>query len=64
MQHPDNLYVLIVSQRQLSVMVWARRRDWAPYELTRLDATLELPEFDFTTTLRAIYAGTPVAKEA
>ena len=63
MQHPDNLYVLIISQKHLSVMVWARRLNWQPQELTRLDATLELPEFGFTTTLRTIYAGTPVARE-
>ena len=60
MQHPDNLYVLIISQKLSSVTVWARRMGWEPLELTKLEDTLDLPEFAFSTTLRALYAGTPV----
>ncbi len=62
MQHPDSHYVLIISQKVPTVMVWARQLNWQPQKLTRFDATLELPEFAFTATLRTIYAGTPVAK--
>ena len=62
MQHPDNHYVLIISQKHVSVEVWARRLNWQRQELTRLDETLELPEFGFTAILHTIYAGTPVAK--
>ena len=61
LQHPGNLYVLIISQKEPWVQVWARRLDWQPLELAHLDDRLELPEFGFATTLRAIYAGTPVA---
>ena len=61
MQHPDNLYVLIMAQEKPSIEIWARRKDWKPFELTDLDDTLELPELGFSTTLRRIYAGTSAA---
>lgn len=62
MQHPDNLYVLIAEQKSASVTVWARRKGWQPFELTRLDDILELAELSFSLPLRALYAGTPVAR--
>ena len=61
LQHPGNFHVLIISQKEPWLQVWSRRAGWQPFELTRLDDRLELPEFGFATTLRAIYAGTPVA---
>ena len=59
-QHPDNLYVLVIAQKEVSVEIWARRSRWEPCRLTKQDDTLELPEFGFSTTLRAIYTGTGV----
>lgn len=61
MEHPDNLYLVVIAQDTACVEIWPRRTNWEPIELTRLDDTLELPEFGFTTTLRAIYNGSPVA---
>lgn len=59
-QHPENLYVLVMAQKEVSMEVRARRMDWQPYTLTGLEDALELPEFGFSTTLRAIYTGTRV----
>jgi Uma2 family endonuclease len=61
MQHPDNLYVLILDQKSVMVEVWARRRGWQQVILSALDDLLELPEFGISIRLRTIYAGTPVA---
>ena len=60
-QHPDNLYVLVIAQEEVAIEVWARRSGWNRQVLTNLEDTLELPEFDFTCSLRAIYAGTMIA---
>lgn len=59
-QHPGNLYVLVIAQKEVSIEIWSRRSGWEPYALTKLDDTLELPEFGFATTLRAIYVGTGI----
>ncbi len=60
LNHPDNLYVLIMAQSQLEMEVWSRRLDWQPRFLRSPDDRLELPELGFSTTLRTIYAGTAV----
>ena len=60
-QHPDNLYSLIVGQRDVSVEVWSRARDWKGFVLRSPDDTLELPEFGFRCELRDLYRGTPLA---
>lgn len=61
MEHPDNLYVLIIDQKSVMVEVWSRRDGWQQKILSSLADTLSLPEFGTSITLRAIYAGTPVA---
>ena len=61
MQHPDNLYVLVLAQTEVAIEVWSKRTGWAMSELRSLDDVLDLPEFGFTTTLHAIYAKTGVA---
>ena len=60
MQHPDNLYVLVMAQDKPSIEVWSRRANWERYDLRNPDDVLELPEWGFKTTLRVIYTGTAV----
>lgn len=62
MEHPDNLYVLIIDQRSAMVEIWARRQGWQQLILSRLDDTLDLPEFTISIPLHVLYAGTPVIK--
>lgn len=61
MQHPDNLYALIIDQKSVMVEVWARRLGWQQIILSAIDDVLELPEIGISIPLRTIYAGTPVA---
>jgi Uma2 family endonuclease len=60
--HPDNHYCLTIAQKKVSVEVRARASGWKPVVLTKLDDELELPEFGFSMSLAALYAGTPLAK--
>ncbi len=62
MQHPKNMYVLIVEQKSISVTIWGRRNGWQPFELTLLDDLLDLPELGFSTPVRTLYAGTPLVR--
>ncbi len=62
MQNPDNLYVLVIEQKAVSVSVWARRSGWRQQELNRLGDRLELPEFGLNILLATLYAGTPLAR--
>lgn len=61
MEHPDNLYGLIIDQKSVMVEVWARRDGWQQKIMSSLADTLSLPEFGISISLQAIYAGTPVA---
>ena len=61
-QHPDNLYVLVIAQLEVRVDVWSRRTDWQLTALTGLDDKLELPEFGFSMPLSRLYAGTPLGQ--
>jgi Uma2 family endonuclease len=63
-QHPQNLYLLLIEQKQVRVEVRARVAGWQPAELKSLDAVLELPEWGFRMPLAALYAGTPLAGTA
>lgn len=60
-QHPENLYVLVVAQDLLEVTISARAKGWEPQSLRALDDTVELPELGARFTLRALYQGTPLA---
>jgi Uma2 family endonuclease len=64
LQHPDNLYFLLIEQKQVRVEVFARAAGWQPAMLDGFDANLELPEFGFKTDLGALYRGTPLARPA
>ena len=57
-QHPQNLYFLLIEQDQARVEVRARAAGWEPVELKGLDAVLELPEWGFSMSLADLYDGT------
>ena len=61
MQHPDNLYCLVIAQTEVKVELWARASGWQQVELTRLDQAIELPAFGLSIPLAALYQGTRVA---
>lgn len=62
LQHPDNLYCLIISQTEVSVEVWARAKGWQPFTLRSLDDVLELPELGFAAPIASLYLGTPLGR--
>jgi Uma2 family endonuclease len=64
LQHPDNLYFLLIAQKQIRVELLARAANWQPVVFDRADAALELPELGFSTTVAALYRGTPLAPKA
>ena len=61
LQHPDNLYFLLIEQRRVHVEVLARATGWKPAVFSRLDDVLEPAEFGFRTTLANLYRGTPLS---
>jgi len=64
LQHPDNLYFLLIDQKRVRAEVFARAADWRPATLEGLDANFELPAFGFKIELSALYRGTPLARPA
>jgi Uma2 family endonuclease len=62
LQHPDNLYFVLIEQRWVRVEVLARSASWQPLVLEGLDAMLELPEWSFRTPLAKLYRGTPLER--
>jgi len=58
LQHPDNLYFLLIEQKQVRVEVWAHAAGWEPIVLEGLDAVLDLPEWGFRSALADLYRGT------
>ena len=61
LQHPDNLYILLIEQKRVHVDVLARATGWQPVVLARLDEVLELAEFGFRASLANLYRGTPLS---
>lgn len=61
LQHPDNLYFMLIEQRRVQVEVMARTKAWAPTMLTGENAVLELPEWGFQVPVADLYRGTPLA---
>ncbi len=61
LQHPDNLYFVLIEQKQVRLEVFARATGWQPITLEGLEATLALPEFGFTTEIANLYRGTPLS---
>jgi Uma2 family endonuclease len=57
-QHPQNLYFLLIEQKDVRVEVRARAAAWKPVVLEGPDAVLELPDWRFRTPLAAVYRGT------
>ena len=60
LQHPDNLYFLLIEQKRVRVEVLARAGGWQPVVLDGLDARLDLPEFGFSRRVADLYRGTPL----
>ena len=60
-EHPLNLQVLVIAQRELRVEFWSRRTGWQPTVLTQPDDILELPEFGLALAVSSFYAGARVA---
>ena len=63
-QHPQNLYFLLMEQKRARVELRACATAWEPVAVEGLDAVLELPEWGFRVTLAALYEGTPLADSA
>lgn len=59
--HPDNLYAMIISQREMRLDMGARANRWERVRLAEPDTPIELPEFGFRCALRDLYRGTPLA---
>lgn len=59
-EHPDNLYSLVIAQRELRVEVRSRASGWKAEVLRSPEDILDLPEFRFTCELRHLYRGTPL----
>ena len=57
-QHPQNLYFLLIEQKEIRAELRARAAAWTPVELKGPDALIELPEWGFRTALAALYRGT------
>jgi len=59
-QHPDNLYFVLIEQKRVRAEVLARANGWQPVVLDRLDAVLDIPEWGFKAALASFYRGTPL----
>jgi Uma2 family endonuclease len=57
-QHPQNLYFLLIEQKEIRVELRARTAEWTPVELKGPHALIELPEWGFRTALAGLYRGT------
>jgi Uma2 family endonuclease len=54
---PDCLYVLILSQRDYAVEVWARADDWQGRIFRSADDTVDLPDLGFSCRVADLYRG-------
>jgi Uma2 family endonuclease len=59
--HPDNLYSLVVAQREIRVDVHSRANGWQPSTLRKPDDILALQELGLHCRVGDIYRGTPLA---
>ncbi len=60
LQHPDNLYVLIIEQKRVRIEAMARATGWNPTVLEGPSAILDLPQFGFSGPIADLYRGTPL----
>lgn len=59
LQHPDNLYFLLIEQKRVHLELLSKADNWQPTVLDRLEDMLELPAFGFCASLASLYRGTP-----
>ncbi|WP_193227561.1 Uma2 family endonuclease [Aureimonas psammosilenae] len=59
-QEPLCFHVLIIHQDSVACEVWSRSNDWQGRVFRSVDDRIELPEFDFSCRLGALYRGTQV----
>ena len=59
-KHPDNIYVLIISQDRRQIDISARRNGWRRELLRGSKTLLELPEFGVSAPLADLYDGTGI----
>lgn len=62
LQHPDNLYFMVIEQNRVRAEVLARTAGWQPVVLEGLDAALDIPEWGFHIQLGDLYRGTPLER--
>jgi Uma2 family endonuclease len=60
LQHPDNLYFLLVEQKRVRAEMLSRTASWKPVVLEGPDAELMIPEWRFRARLADLYRGTPL----
>ena len=60
--HPDCLYVLIISQSDFAVEIWSRAEGWKGEVLRSPEDRIELPEFGFSCAVRDLYARTDLMR--
>jgi Uma2 family endonuclease len=60
LQHPDNLYFVLIDQKRVRLEVLARAQHWHPVVSEGPDGVLDLPAFGFRVPLAALYRGTPI----
>jgi Uma2 family endonuclease len=60
LQHPDNLYFVVIEQKRMRAEILARTGSWQPRVLEGLDAALDIPESGFRVPLADLYRGTPL----
>jgi Uma2 family endonuclease len=57
---PDNLYVVLIEQRELLVEIHAKSRNWQPITHRKADDPLEMPEFGLRCCVVDLYRDTPL----
>lgn len=62
LQHPDNLYFVLIEQKRVRAEILARTAGWQPVVLEGLDAALDIPEWGFHIQLGDLYRGTPLGR--
>jgi Uma2 family endonuclease len=61
LQHPDNLYFVLIEQKRVRAEILPRAANWQTAVLEDLDAVLAIPEWGFRVRLADVYRGTPLA---
>ncbi len=57
-QHPDNLYCLVVDQKKVYAELFTRAQAWERVVLDHSEAALNMPEFEFVLRFGDLYRGT------